>query len=153
MVTFYANTSTLDKLSGFDPFGRGSLFDLLAKNFYDKDSEFLPVVEAKVGHPVDIYETKQGLHLDIACTGIDKQDIEVNVEGDILRVKYERPKEESNPDIIYQQRGITRKSFNLGWKLASRFDLSNANAKFENGLLEITVPFAEAAKPKTLKIK
>jgi len=93
------------------------------------------------------------LHLDIACTGIDKEDIEVKIEGDILRVKYEKPKEEVDPDIVYQQRGITRKSFNLGWKLASRFDLSQADAKFVNGLLEVRVPFAETAKPKTLKIK
>lgn len=151
MVTFYTNSTS------YNPFkigqSGGSLFDLLAKNFYDTDSEFLPVPEAKVGHPVDIYETKDGLHLDIACTGINKEDIEVKIEGDILRVKYEKPKEDPNTDLVYQQKGITRKSFNLGWKLASRFDLSNAQASFKNGLLEITVPFAEAAKPKSLTIK
>lgn len=154
MVTFYSNsTDNFKGYTGFDPFQKGSIFDLLVKNFHQSDTDFLPLIEAKVGHPVDIYETKEGLHLDIACTGINKEDIEVKIEGDILRVKYEKPKEEVDPDIVYQQRGITRKSFNLGWKLASRFDLGQADAKFVNGLLEVRVPFAEAAKPKTLKIK
>ena len=155
MVTFYSSDSTnnLKGYTGFDPFQKGSIFDLLVKNFYEKGTDFLPIIEAKVGHPVDIYETKEGLHLDIACTGINKEDIDINIEGDIIRVKYEKPKEGENSDVVYQQRGITRKSFNLGWKLASRFDLSQAEAKFVNGLLEIQVPFAEAAKPKSLKIK
>lgn len=155
MVTFYStdNTSNIKGFTGFDPFQRGSIFDLLVKNFYEKETDFLPIFEAKVGHPVDIYETKEGLHLDIACTGINKEDIDINIEGDIIRVKYEKPKEEVDSDVVYQQRGITRKSFNLGWKLASRFDLAQAEAKFVNGLLEVHVPFAEAAKPKSLKIK
>lgn len=155
MVTFYStdSTSNLKGFTGLDPFQKGSIFDLLVKNFYEKETDFLPIVEARVSHPVDIYETKQGLHLDIACTGINKDDINIDIEGDILKIKYEKPKEDSNPDAVYQQRGITRKSFNLGWKLASRFDLSQAEAKFVNGLLEVLVPFAEAAKPKSLKIK
>jgi len=160
MVTFYTDSSipSLGKTSTSPyPVYKHSpgftAFDLLFKNLFEKDGEFLPVFDAKIGHPVDIYEDKEGLHLDIACTGIPKEDIEVKIEGDILRVIYEKPKEEISNDITYQQRGITRKSFNLGWKLASRFDLDNSDARFVNGLLEILVPIAATAKPKTLKIK
>jgi HSP20 family molecular chaperone IbpA len=58
-----------------------------------------------------------------------------------------------NEDRIYQVKGIARRSFNLGYKIASRFDLSKAEAEMKNGLLVISIPFAEEAKPKTLKIK
>lgn len=149
MVTFYTDKTSIST----GPNLGFTSFDLLFKNLFEKDGEFLPVYEAKISHPVDIYEDKDGLHLDIACTGIPKEDIEVKIEGDILRVVYEKSKEEIPADVRYQQRGITRKSFNLGWKLASRFDLSNADARFVNGLLEIIVPIAAASKPKTLKIK
>ena len=44
-------------------------------------------------------------------------------------------------------------SFNLGYKIASKYDLSQAEAEMENGLLKIYVPFAKESKPKTLKIK
>ena len=53
----------------------------------------------------------------------------------------------------YIHRGITRKSFNMGWKIAPRYDLSQIEAVMKNGLLSITIPLFEEAKPKTIKIK
>ena len=49
-------------------------------------------------------------------------------------------------------RGIAKRSFNLGWKIDSRFNLSKATAEFKNGLLQIIIPFAKGLEPKTLKI-
>jgi HSP20 family molecular chaperone IbpA len=128
-------------------------FDLLFKNFFNSDSFFAPVVEAKITHPVDIYEDTKGLHLEIAGTGLAKDDIDIQIEGDILRVIYEKPDEGSEPKTKFIHRGIARRSFNLGYKIASKFSLQNAEAEMKNGLLKICVPFAEEAKPKTLKIK
>jgi HSP20 family molecular chaperone IbpA len=48
---------------------------------------------------------------------------------------------------------LLSRSFNLGYKVASKFHLALAEAEMENGLLKIYVPFAEEAKPKTLSIK
>ena len=53
----------------------------------------------------------------------------------------------------YIHRGVAKRSFNLGYKIASKFSLANAAAEMENGLLTIEIPFAEEAKPKVLKIK
>jgi HSP20 family molecular chaperone IbpA len=49
--------------------------------------------------------------------------------------------------------GLSKKSFDLGYKIAPKFDLSVTEAEMANGLLEITVPLAEDAKPKSIKIK
>ena len=65
-------------------------FDVLFKNFFNNDSFFAPALETKITHPVDIYETKEGLHFEIACTGLSKEDVNINIEGDILRVTYEK---------------------------------------------------------------
>jgi HSP20 family protein len=127
-------------------------FDILVKNFFEADSKFFPAAETKSPHPVDIYETKSGLHLEVACTGLSKEDVEINIENDILKMSYNK-QTELNEDRIYQVKGIARRSFNLGYKIASRFDLSKAEAEMKNGLLVISIPFAEEAKPKTLKIK
>jgi HSP20 family molecular chaperone IbpA len=53
----------------------------------------------------------------------------------------------------YIHRGVAKRSFNLGYKIASKFDLSKAEAMMENGLLGIIIPYADEAKPKVLKIK
>jgi HSP20 family molecular chaperone IbpA len=56
-------------------------------------------------------------------------------------------------DCNYIYQGVAKRSFNLGYKIAAKFDLSKAEAMMENGLLGIKIPYAEEAKPKTIKIK
>ncbi len=128
-------------------------FDVLFKNFFNNDSFFAPALETKITHPVDIYETKEGLHFEIACTGLTKEDVNINIEGDVLRVTYEKDGESEIDVTNFIHRGIARRSFNLGYKVSSRFDLQNADAQMNNGLLLISIPFAEQAKPKVLAIK
>lgn len=128
-------------------------FDVLFKNFFNNDSFFAPALDTKISHPVDIYETQDGLHFEIACTGLSKEDVKINIEGDILRVTYEKDGDNEIDVTNYIHKGIARRSFNLGYKVSSRFDLQNADAQMNNGLLTISIPFAEQAKPKALAIK
>jgi HSP20 family protein len=133
-----------------------SPFDLLFRDFFKSELDFQPAIEAKISHPVDIYENKNGLHFEIACTGLTKNDIEINIEGDILKISYNKPKDEACcevDDCKYIHRGIAKRSFNLGYKVASKFKLPESSAEMKDGLLKISVPFAEEAKPKALKIK
>ena len=125
-------------------------FDILVRNFFQDAGAYRPLAESKLPHPVDIYERDNGLGLDIACTGISKEDIEILIEGNIIRVNYERPKAEIDDQYIHK--GIAKRSFNLGWKIDSRFNLSKATAEFKNGLLQIVIPYAKGLEPKTLKI-
>ena len=131
-------------------------FDILVKNFFESSSPFTPAIEAKISHPVDIYENKEGLQFEIACTGLTKEQVNLSIEGDILKVSY--AKEQDNKccevnDCEYIHKGIARRSFSLGYKVASRYDLSQAEAEMENGLLKVYVPFAKESQLKTLKIK
>ena len=125
-------------------------FDILVRNFFQDASQYRPLAESKLPHPVDIYERDNGLGIDIACTGISKEDIEILIEGNIIRVNYNKPDEEDLGEFIYK--GIAKRSFNLGWKIDSKFNLSKATAEFKNGLLKVVVPFAKGSEPKTLKI-
>lgn len=128
-------------------------FDILFRDYFNTRDGFLPAVESKISHPVNIFETVNGLVFEIACTGLSKSDVKIDLEHDILRVSYTKPKEEESTDVIHVKRGLSKKSFNLGYRVANRFNLSKAEATMENGLLTIEIPFADEAKPKTLKIK
>ena len=137
--------STLDLL-------HANPFDILVRNFLQSQGHFRPLQESKVPHPVDIYETENGIGIDIACTGIGKEDIEIQIQGNVLRVVYEKPKsDELNSNFIHK--GIAKRAFNLGWKIDSKFNLNKAEANFENGLLKITIPYSKGSELKTLKIK
>ena len=65
-----------------------SPLDILVKNFFNQDEEFTTPTNRILNHPVDIYEDKTGLYFDIACTGLTKKQVKVDIEGDILRVSY-----------------------------------------------------------------
>ena len=137
-------------MGNLTPFGL-SPFDILIKDFFNSDTEFRPAQQTKLNHPVDIYEANDGLNIDIACVGLTKKDIEITVEGDILKVEYNRDK--SKKDESYVHRNIAKRSFNLGWRISRRFDLSKLNAKLELGLLQLSAPLTEDNKPKTVTIK
>lgn len=127
-------------------------FDILFRNLFDTDSHFNTLTGVKIPHPVDIYEDANGLVFEIACTGLTKEDIGISIEQDILRVSYNKLKEEQS-DRNYQTRGIARRSFDLAYKIASKFNLAKADASMKDGLLIISMPLAEEAKPKKLTIK
>lgn len=125
-------------------------FDILVRNFLQTAGHFRPLEESKVPHPVDIYESPNGIGIDIACTGIEKKDIEIQIQGNILRVIYDKPKPE---ETKYYHRGIAKRGFNLGWKIDNKFNLNKATATFENGLLKVEIPHAKGSELKTLQIK
>ena len=137
-------------MGNLTPFGT-SPFDILFRDFFKSDGDFTPFNSIKVNHPVDIYEAEEGLNIDIACVGLTKNDIDLTIEGDILRVEYKKDKGSNEAEYI--QRNIAKRAFNFGWRISRRFDLSKLNAKLENGLLHLYAPLADEAKPKSVTIK
>lgn len=137
----------------FDP-RFASPLDVLVKDFFNKEAIFDKPSRQSVTHPIDVFEDENGLTFEIACTGLSKEDINISIEGDILKVSYDKGTEqESTKQKRYYHTGVRKSSFNLGWKVARRFELSKAKAEMINGLLCIQIPLANEAKPKTLTIK
>ena len=126
-------------------------FDILFRDFFQTTSTFSPTSEAKATHPLDIYEDPEGLHFEIACTGLTKTDVEIDIHEDILKFRYAKPPVEGSKNYIHK--GIAKRSFELGYKIAPKFNLQKASAEMENGLLQVHIPFAESSKPTTLTIK
>jgi len=131
-----------------------SPLDILVKNFFQQEQEeFTTPTNRILNHPVDIYEDKEGLYFDIVCTGLTKKQIELKVEDDVLRVSYtKKDKDEDNNRHFYHS-GIAKRSFNLGWKIARRFDLTKIEGSMKDGLLKLFIPLTPESKPKTISIK
>ena len=134
-------------------FNERTPFDILFRNFFNADSGFQPTTfENKQPHPLDIFYDETGLHFEIACTGLSKKDISLEIDGDLLKIGYQKP----NEDVDYTgyiYKGLSKKSFNLGYKIAAKFDLEQLVAEMKNGLLHIFIPIKESQKPKAVKIK
>jgi HSP20 family molecular chaperone IbpA len=115
-------------------------FDLLWRDLIDTQSHFSAITQ-KVTHPVDIFETQDGILFEIAAVGLDQEDIEILIEADQLRIKYEKVKPFNQDAAIY--RGIKRSGFDLSWKISTKFDLSQLTANLDKGLLSLSIPVAE----------
>lgn len=128
-------------------------FELLFKDLFDTKSIFNSFVDCKPTHPTDIYEDKDGLHIEIATIGLSDENVDITTEGSLLKVRYGKLDSESDIDRKYIYRGITRKSFNMGWKIGSQFDINKLKAVIDKGLLEIVIPYNEASAPKKVNIQ
>ena len=129
-----------------------SPFDILVKNFFQSEEQFQTPNNKILNHPLDIYEDENGIYFDIACTGLNKKQIDVNVENDILKVSYKRESTELVDKHVHYS-GIAKRSFNLGWKIARRFDLAKIEASMKDGLLKLFIPLTPENKPKSVSIK
>jgi len=131
-----------------------SPLDVLVKDFFNKEAEFTKIDNRTVSQPVDIYEDEDGLTFEIACTGIPKELVNIELKGDYLCVKYDKAElPKVDRERRYFHSSVKKSSFNTGWKVARRFALTKAIAEMNDGLLIVKIPYADENKPKTLKIK
>ena len=126
-------------------------FDIVWKNFLTSNSTFSTFQE-KINYPVDIYETETGLRFELAVVGLDKSDIDILIESDVLRITHDKQTTEG-VDRSYITKGIAKRSFDLAWKIASKFNLTKLDATLDKGLLILDIPYAEEKAPKKVTIK
>jgi len=133
-------------------------FDILFHDLFRPSTSFFPLNtsntgQVKLSHPINIYYNSKGLNFEVACTGLTKDDVSISIENGSLNIKYDKKQPKQDDSFVGIHNGLSRKSFDFVYKIASKFDLDNADAKLENGLLHIVIPVAELAKSKQLKIK
>jgi HSP20 family protein len=131
-------------------------FDLLWKSFFEGNSVFKPVKEKVVNHPCDIQETDNGLRIELAAVGLDKAEIDIIVDSETLRVAYRKSEDEKQKEqneYRYLHRSIKKASFDIAWKISSKYDLQKLEALLDKGLLTLDIPFAKENKPKKVTIK
>ena len=127
-------------------------FDILFRNFFKADEAFAPALNSKQPHPLNIFYDDQGLHFEIACTGLTKKDIKIDIERNEIKIHYLRTETNDQLPEGYIYHGLSKKSFSLGYKISPKFDLTVTEAKLENGLLGIFIPLSKDTNKKTIKI-
>jgi HSP20 family protein len=102
--------------------------------------------------PVDIYENENDIVLKAELPGIDPKDVEVKVEDNTLYLKGERKFEKEVKDENYHRIERSYGSFARSFSLPNSINAEKVKAEFKDGLLTLTLPKREEAKPKTIKI-
>ena len=102
--------------------------------------------------PVDIYETEEAIVLKAELPGVDPKDVEVRVEDNTLYLKGERKFEKEVKEQNYHRVERSYGSFARSFSLPNSISTDKVKADFKDGLLTLTMPKREEAKPKTIKI-
>jgi HSP20 family protein len=102
--------------------------------------------------PVDIYETENDIVLKAELPGVDTKDVEVRIEDNTLYLKGERKFEKEVKEQNYHRVERSYGSFARSFSLPNSISADKVTADFKDGLLTVTMPKREEAKPKTVKI-
>ena len=102
---------------------------------------------------VDMYQTDNEVVVKAALPGINADEVQINVTGEVLTLKGETKQENETKEKAYHIREQRWGAFERSLVLPTEVVADKAKADFENGILTITLPKADEVKPKTINIK
>jgi HSP20 family protein len=102
---------------------------------------------------VDIYETDTSVILKAELPGMTKDDIAIEINENNLVLKGERKFQKDIKEESYHRIERSYGAFSRSFTLPDTVDRDKVSASFKEGILEITIPKIEGAKPKQIEIK
>lgn len=102
---------------------------------------------------VNIRESADSFEVDVAAPGMDKKDFSVSLEGNRLTIAAQRQQQEDDNDEGYCSREFSYQSFQRTFQLPKDVvDDEKIAARYENGLLLLTIPKKEEARKKAPRL-
>ena len=119
------------------------------------DAAFRPLawggpVEARL--PLDVVSSEDAILIEAALPGVDPADVEITVHQDNLTIAVKEQTEDEQVDGERVYRELRRSFGSRTLTLPSGMDTEHASADFENGMLRLRIPRAEAAKPRQIQV-
>jgi HSP20 family protein len=102
--------------------------------------------------PLDVAETQEEFLIRASLPGIRPEDVHLTVHGDTVTIRGESRTEEERNGQHWHLRERRLGSFARSVSLGAPIDADKAQTSFEHGVLTLTLPKAESAKPKQIKI-
>ena len=110
-------------------------------------------VTSAAGMPLDIRETKDELVITVDLPGVKREDVQITLEEETLRLDAEKKEEKAQDGESWYARERSFGKYARVMGLPFRVAAERITAIMENGVLEVRLPKAEEAKPKRIEIK
>jgi HSP20 family protein len=101
---------------------------------------------------INIWTNDEGQFITAEMPGVNPEDLDIDVTGDALSISGKRKQDEASKDARYHRRERSFGPFSRTVQLPFMVDTNKVEASFHNGVLQISLPRAEADKPKKIKI-
>src|SRR5690606_38720222 len=100
--------------------------------------------------PMDAWRDGDTVHVEFDLPGVDQEAIDLDVERNVVTVKAERAPRGSDKDLLAAER--PRGVFSRQLVLGENLDTSRIEASYHSGVLSLSIPVAEEAKPRKIEI-
>jgi len=127
--------------------------DRLFEESFVRPSRFLGLLSAEVHPTIDMYQTPNEVVIKAALPGLKPEEVDIIITGDTLTIRGETKVEEEVKRENYLCQECRYGASSRSITLPSALKTEKAEASFEDGVLTLTIPRAEEAKPKTIKVK
>jgi HSP20 family protein len=138
----------------YSPFGRAASLRQLMDRMLE-DAVVMPREgggESWAGPALDVYEEGDNLVVEAQLPGIKPEDLTVNVERGVLTISGKTELEEERKERNYLLREQRSGRFTRSLQLPATYRTEECEANFEDGVLRLTFPKAEEAKPRRIQI-
>ena len=106
--------------------------------------------ERYVTPPVDIYETARGLVVKADLPGVEKENLDLQVENNLLTIRA-KPTHTSAGESVYREYELV--NFFRQFELNEKVDRSKISAELKHGVLTLQLPKAEEVKPRKIEVR
>jgi HSP20 family protein len=103
--------------------------------------------------PVDVFETGDEVVVKASLPGFKPEDIDISVHGDVVTIKGETKEDNEEKAQNWYRRERRYGTVVRQISLPGEVSADKADAKFEDGVLRLTLPKSESAKPKQIKVQ
>lgn len=126
--------------------------DRLFEDSFIRPSTFTGLPAGQIAVPVDLWETPEAYHLRADLPGLTAEDIDINVTADTIAISGELKGQSdvTSEGWLRQERRYGK--FQRAFSLPMQLDANKVEATFENGVLTLVLPKAEAVRPKQIKV-
>lgn len=114
-----------------------SPFSTLFENFLNDD--FVVRETASFMPAINVIEEKDKFLLDLSAPGFEKENIRINVEKGVLVISGEKKEENEHNEPNYKRKEFNYGSFRRSFTLPENVDENKISAKYENGILKISI--------------
>jgi HSP20 family protein len=101
---------------------------------------------------VNIKEEDDHFQIEVAAPGLNKEDFKIESENDLLKIYSEKKEESEKNTDKYSRKEFSYQSFCRSFTLPATADGDKITAVYENGILLVTIPKKEEAKPKAKRL-
>lgn len=126
--------------------------DRLFEDSFIRPTTWTGLPAGQIAVPVDLWETPEAYHLRADLPGLTAEDIDINVTADTVSVSGELKGQTdvSGDGYLRQERRYGK--FQRAFTLPTQLESNKIEATFDNGVLTLVMPKAEAVRPKQIKI-